>query len=40
MDNNEEINTIYIYIYIYIYIVVTTKELGENKVLNIVDVEL
>ena len=27
-------------IYVYIYIVVTTKEFGENKVLNIVDVEL
>ena len=31
---------IYIYIYIYIYIVVTTKEFSENKVLNIVNVEL
>ena len=30
----------YACIYIYIYIVVTTKEFSENKVLNIVNVEL
>ena len=30
----------YFYRYIYIYIIVTTKEFSENKVLNIVNVEL
>ena len=37
MDNYEERIKHYIYIYIYVF---TTKEISENKVLNIVNVEL